>query len=44
MKVGERAKFTTSPDYAFDGCIPATQPVIPPNGTVVFDIELLDVE
>ena len=39
MRAGERARFTCSPDYAFGTA--GSPPLIPPNVTVVFDIELL---
>ncbi|XP_062506470.1 peptidyl-prolyl cis-trans isomerase FKBP1A-like [Corticium candelabrum] len=41
MSVGQRAKLTCSPDYAYgrDG-VPGA---IPPNATLVFDVELLEV-
>ncbi|XP_020609870.1 peptidyl-prolyl cis-trans isomerase FKBP1A-like [Orbicella faveolata] len=42
MKVGERAKLTCSPDYGYG---PQGYPgVIPPNATLVFDVELLGIE
>ncbi|XP_008332742.1 peptidyl-prolyl cis-trans isomerase FKBP1A-like [Cynoglossus semilaevis] len=39
MSVGERAKLTCSPDFAYgsEGC----SDVIPPNATLIFDVELL---
>jgi FK506-binding protein 1 len=39
MSVGERAKLTCSPDYAYgkDGA----GGVIPPNATLIFDVELI---
>merc|ERR1739847_160021 len=38
MSVGERAELTCTPDYAYGaGGYP---PVIPPNSTLVFDVEL----
>lgn len=40
MKSGERAKFTLKPEYAYgEGGSP---PKIPPNSTLLFDIELFD--
>lgn len=42
MKVGERANLTCSPDYAYGAR--GFPPVIPPNSTLVFDVELLGVE
>ena len=41
MKVGERAKLTCSPDYAYGAR--GFPPVIPPNSTLVFDVELLSI-
>ena len=42
MSVGERAKLTCSPDYAYgEGGHPG---VIPPNATLIFDVELLGLE
>merc|ERR1712048_24424 len=39
MKIGQRAKLTCSPDYAYG---PRGFPgLIPPNSTLVFDVELL---
>ncbi|KXZ45014.1 hypothetical protein GPECTOR_59g621 [Gonium pectorale] len=42
MTVGEKSIFTISPDYAYgaDGY----DPVIPPNSTLIFEIELLAVK
>jgi len=41
MSIGERAKLTCSPDYAYGSQgYPGT---IPPNATLVFDVELLSV-
>ena len=42
MKVGERANLTCSPDYAYGAR--GYPPVIPPNSTLVFDVELLGVQ
>jgi len=42
MSVGERAKLTCSPDYAYgDRGHPG---VIPPKATLIFDVELLGIE
>lgn len=42
MSVGQRARLTCSPDYAYG---PRGYPgVIPPNATLVFDVELLGVQ
>jgi len=42
MSVGERAELTCTPDYAYGaGGYP---PVIPPNSTLVFDVELFSCE
>ncbi|XP_020893609.1 12 kDa FK506-binding protein [Exaiptasia diaphana] len=42
MKVGECAKLTCSPDYAYGS--KGYPGVIPPNATLIFDVELLGVE
>lgn len=39
MSVGQRAKLTCSPDYAYGAR--GYPGVIPPNSTLVFDVELL---
>jgi len=42
MVVGQRAKLTCSPDYAYgDRGFPG---VIPPNSVLIFDVELLGIE
>ena len=42
MKVGETAKLTCSPDYAYGaGGYP---PVIPPNSTLIFVVEFLGIK
>ncbi|KAJ8033529.1 Peptidyl-prolyl cis-trans isomerase FKBP1A [Holothuria leucospilota] len=42
MSLGQRAKLTCSPDYAYgQNGYPG---VIPPNATLVFDVELLRIE
>lgn len=41
MKVGERAKLTCSPDYAYGAN--GYPPVIPKNATLIFDVELLKI-
>ena len=41
MSVGQRAKLTCTPDYAYG---PRGIPgVIPPNATLVFDVELIKI-
>jgi len=40
MKKGERAKLTCSPDFAYGD--KGVGGVIPPNATLIFDVELID--
>ncbi|CAG0881865.1 unnamed protein product [Darwinula stevensoni] len=42
MTVGQRAKLTCSPDYAYGE--QGHPGVIPPNATLIFDVELLKLE
>ncbi|XP_040585346.1 peptidyl-prolyl cis-trans isomerase FKBP1A-like isoform X1 [Mesocricetus auratus] len=42
MSVGQRAKLTISPDYAYG--VTGHPGVIPPHATLVFDVELLKLE
>ena len=42
LSVGERAKLTCSPDYAYGSR--GHPGIIPPNATLIFDVELLKVE
>lgn len=42
MSVGERATLTCTPDYGYGPR--GFPPVIPPNSTLVFDVELFAVE
>lgn len=42
MSVGERAKLTCSPDYAYGQ--KGHPGVIPPNATLIFDVELIRLE
>mmetsp|Transcript_5825 Transcript_5825/g.14231 ORF Transcript_5825/g.14231 Transcript_5825/m.14231 type:complete len:153 (+) Transcript_5825:38-496(+) len=41
MSIGQRAKLTCTPDYAYGAR--GFPPVIPPNSTLVFDVELFSV-
>eukprot|EP00123_Amoebidium_parasiticum_P022670 comp9221_c0_seq1/m.4361 comp9221_c0_seq1/g.4361 ORF comp9221_c0_seq1/g.4361 comp9221_c0_seq1/m.4361 type:complete len:120 (-) comp9221_c0_seq1:318-677(-) len=41
LKEGTRAKLTCSPDYAYGA--EGAPPEIPPNSTLVFDVELLSI-
>lgn len=41
MMVGERAELTCSPDFAYGER--GFPPIIPPNSTLVFDVELLGI-
>jgi len=42
MSIGQRAKLTCSPDYAYGAR--GHPGVIPPNATLIFDVELLRTE
>lgn len=42
MSIGERAKLTCSPDYAYGER--GHPGIIPPNSTLIFDVELLSIE
>ena len=42
MSVGQRAKLTCSPDYAYGN--KGHPGIIPPNATLIFDVELLGLE
>lgn len=42
LSVGQRAKLICSPDYAYGAR--GHPGIIPPNSTLVFDVELLKVE
>lgn len=41
MSVGEKAKLTCSPDYAYGA--EGAPPDIPPNATLIFIVELLKI-
>ena len=43
MSLGQRASLTLSPDMAY-GEAGAGDGVIPPNATLVFDVEILNIE
>ncbi|KAG1962176.1 peptidyl-prolyl cis-trans isomerase FKBP1B [Pimephales promelas] len=42
MSVGQRAKLTCSPDFAYGN--KGHPGIIPPNATLIFDVELLSLE
>ncbi|XP_043849140.1 peptidyl-prolyl cis-trans isomerase FKBP1A-like [Dromiciops gliroides] len=42
MSVGQRAKMTISPDYAYGTT--GHPGIIPPNATLIFDVELIKLE
>lgn len=42
MKVGEKSVLTCSPDYAYGAR--GFPPAIPPNSTLVFDVELVSID
>lgn len=42
MSIGQQAKLTCSPDYAYGAA--GAGGVIPPNATLVFDVELLRIK
>ncbi|XP_015281070.1 PREDICTED: peptidyl-prolyl cis-trans isomerase FKBP1A-like [Gekko japonicus] len=42
MSVGQRAKMTISPDYAYG--LTGHPGIIPPNATLIFDVELIKME
>jgi FKBP-type peptidyl-prolyl cis-trans isomerase len=43
MKAGGQRRLTIPPDLAY-GSTGSTGGVVPPNSTIVFDVELLDVQ
>lgn len=42
MSKGQKAKLTCSPDYAYGER--GAGGVIPPNATLIFDVELIDIQ
>ena len=42
MSVGERSELTLTPDYAYGAA--GAGGVIPPNATLIFDVELLAIK
>ena len=42
MSVGERAKLTVSPDFGYGA--EGAAGVIPPNATLIFDVELISIQ
>ncbi|KAL1514339.1 hypothetical protein ABEB36_003612 [Hypothenemus hampei] len=42
LSVGQRAKLTCSPDYAYGSR--GHPGIIPPNSTLIFDVELLEIK
>ncbi|CAH0551693.1 unnamed protein product [Brassicogethes aeneus] len=42
LSVGQRAKLTCTPDYAYGSR--GHPGIIPPNSTLIFDVELLEIE
>ncbi|KAJ8947840.1 hypothetical protein NQ318_009985 [Aromia moschata] len=42
LSVGQRARLTCSPDYAYGSR--GHPGIIPPNATLIFDVELLEIE
>lgn len=42
MSVGQRAKLVCSPDYAYGKR--GHPGIIPPNATLIFDVELLEIK
>ncbi|KAK0525685.1 hypothetical protein OC834_004067, partial [Tilletia horrida] len=42
LSIGEKAKLTCTPDYAYGAR--GFPPVIPPNATLIFEVELLAIK